>query len=387
VRACWISSTRYSQPLNATQAKKWAALAATGMDITVIGFASDARWHDFTQSARFILLPLLPFALLRYGLLFAFTPLLLVRLAWRGTANTFIAQSPYEGVPAAFIKQLLRLFGRKTALIVEAHGDFEESFFLYRRIPFANAVRWLMQRVSTYTLRHADVLRAVSSTTQAQLQRRAAGKPIEQFLTWTDVEVFQNTPRTAPPSASHDLLYVGQLVPLKGVHVLIDAFAQVCASAPSAHLHLIGRPDNTDYAAQLEEQVARLGLQDHVTFVGGLEQAQLAQRLVTARGLILPSFSEGMPRVLVEAMVCGTPVIATRVGGIADLVQTGRNGWLIDARDTDALADALRALLTNADVDALGANAREDAITLFSTQRYVDGYQRLFRWAETHLCP
>lgn len=387
VRACWISSTRYSQPLNATQAKKWAALAAAGIDITVIGFASDAHWHRFTQTARFILLPLLPLALLRYGLMFVLTPLLLFRLAWRGEANTFIAQSPYEGFPAALAKQLLALFGRRTALIVEAHGDFEESLFLYRRIPLAGAVRWLMRRVSDYTVHHADALRAVSSTTQAQLQRRAPGKPIEQFLTWTDVEVFQKISRAAAPSSSHDLLYAGQLVPLKGVHVLIDAFAQVHSALPAAHLHLIGRPDSADYTTQLQQQVVRLGLQDRVTFVGGLDQAQLARRLAAARGLILPSFSEGMPRVLVEAMSVGTPVIATRVGGVPDLVQTGRNGWLIEGRDTAALAGALRELLTSADVDTLGANARADVIALFSTQQYVDGYRRLFAHAERALCP
>ncbi|MDX2139118.1 MAG: glycosyltransferase [Chloroflexota bacterium] len=387
VRACWISSTRYSQPLNATQAKKWAALAAAGMDITVVGFATDAHWRRFSQSARFILLPLLPFALLRYALMFVLTPLLLFRLAWRGRVNTFIAQSPYEGFPAALARQLLALCGRRTALLVEAHGDFEESLFLYRRIPFASVVRWLMRRVSDYTLHHADALRAVSSTTQAQLQQRAAGKPIEQFLTWTDVEVFQNTPRTLAPSASHDLLYVGQLVPLKGVHLLIDAFAQVCAVSHAAHLHLIGRPDNAEYAAQLQEQVVRLGLQERVTFTGALDQAQLAGRLAAARALILPSFSEGMPRVLVEAMVCGTPVIATRVGGVPDLVQTDRNGWLIDARDTEALAGALHNLLTSADVDALGATARTDATALFSTEQYVDGYRRLFAHAERALCP
>jgi glycosyltransferase involved in cell wall biosynthesis len=383
-RVCWLSSARYSSPLDLTNAKKWRALAPLG-DLYVIGFSHDGRAHEFSEGARFALLPSLPITMLRYALFFVRAPLMALGWVLRGEVDILIAQSPYEGISAALVKLAARLMGKRVALIIESHGDFEESFFLYRRIPLAGLVRGLLRLLSEFALRHADVLRAVSSTTHAQLRRRVPHTPIEQFMAWTDVDVFRTTPRVTPLADSAVFVFAGTLAPIKGVHVLIEAFAAVPVGTPHARLRLIGKASNADYVAQLEAQITRLGLAGSITFVGVLDQTALAREMAGARALVLPSFSEGLPRVLVEALACGTPVISTRVGGIADIVQPDVNGWLIAPNDVPALTEAMRQALSTADIEAWGVRARTSAALLFSVEAYVEGHQRLFAHAQEAL--
>jgi glycosyltransferase involved in cell wall biosynthesis len=364
---CWIGGARYNRPLDTTNRKKWQALTALNADLRVIGFES---------GVRFMLLPAPPLGLLRHILFFTLGTLLALWQARR--ADTLIAQSPHEGAVGALAKQVAGLFGRRVRLVVESHGDFEQALFLQRRVSLAGLYRGLMDAFARYALRHADALRAISSTTEAQLVRFALRTPVVRFMAWTDAETFiaAGEARTNFPSRSREIVYAGVLTPLKNVHVLIEAFAR--GAPPDARLWLIGKPENATYADELRAQVARLGVADRVTFAGMLSQTELAAQMARARVLVLPSASEGLGRVLVEALLCGTPVIGTRVGGIPDVVRDNENGLLIPPNDADALADALARLYADdALVDRFGEQGRAFALSLASTEAFVQGYRAL----------
>lgn len=378
---CWIGSARYSQPLDPTNDKKWQSLGGLGLQMSVIGFASGLRPRVFTQHARFYLLPQLPAAPLRYLLSLACMPPLSLWLVLRHDARALIAQSPQEGALAALAKIAARLCGRRVALIVESHGDFAENLFLYRRVPLAGAVRWLIRMSAAFGLRHADALRAISASTRRQLEAAAPGRPIEQFMAWTDTRAFLEAARDAPPSRSHTILFAGALTPIKGVHHLLDAFAAVRASHPEARLQLAGRPQNAEYVAQLRQQIGRLELANRVDFLGELPQAELARHMAGARALVLPSLSEGLGRVIVEAMLCGAPAIASRVGGIPDMVRDGETGYLVSPGDAAALADALAKALDDPNIDRMSASARAFAREFFSPAAYVEAHRRLIEAA------
>ena len=136
-------------------------------------------------------------------------------------------------------------------------------------------------------------------------------------------------------------------------------------------------PENADYAGALQEQVKDLGMRDRVHFAGAVSQRELAAYLAEARVMVLPSLSEGLGRVVVEAMLLGTPVIGSRVGGIPDMIRSGDNGILVEAGNEADLAAALRQIYET-DVSAMGANARQFAQDFFSPGKYVEGYRQLF---------
>ena len=151
------------------------------------------------------------------------------------------------------------------------------------------------------------------------------------------------------------LACVGRLVEQKGQLLLIEAVARLRRDGIDFELALVGdgemRPD-------LERAVSRHGLNDVVRITGWVSSARVRHEIARATALVLPSFAEGLPVVLMEAMAMGRPVISTWVAGIPELVQDGRQGWLVPAGSVDALANAMRQCL-QAEPEALERMGRE----------------------------
>ncbi|HLV37699.1 MAG TPA: glycosyltransferase [Spirillospora sp.] len=379
LRVAWVDTMRYTRPLDESQAKKWQRLTQDlGVEIYVTSFAPGARPRRFDQHAHFYLWPALPLAPLRYLTAYLIAPPLALWLILARRVEVLIAHDPYIGAAAALAKNLARLLGRRVGLVVETRGDLEQGLFMQRTVRFKGLWRALMRLAGGYALRHADALRAVSASSRQQIQALAPDKPLVQFMSWTDSTAFTEVVPEKPPSQRCDIVYSGVLVLRKGVHVLLDAFARIHPQLAPAHLWLIGKAANADYAAKLREQVARLGLTDSVTFVDHLPQAELAQYMARARVFVLPTYSEGLPKVVIEAMLCGTPVVASAVDGIPEIVQDGVQGYLVPPGDVDALADRLLHVFHSADVDTLGQQARDFATRFYSPEAYIEHYGRLF---------
>lgn len=376
---CWISSARYRDPLDATTSKKWRMIAdLEGYDFRITGFSTSLRPRRFTEHVHFYLIPQPPTSILRYITIFAFSPLLLLYLVWRYDGDILVAQSPFEGAIGAFVKQVSRLLGKRLWLIIENHNNFEEDVFMQRSIPLMGVYRAIMLGLARYAFRHGDAVRVISSSTIERAKHYAPDLPQVRFMTWSDTDIFQNTQRTVPVEAAQDIIYAGVLIPRKGVHHLLTAFAGL--DQPQAQLYLVGHPENEAYAEQLQGQAVELGIADRVHFVGNVSQQGLADYFAKSRVMVLPSLSEGLGRVVVEAMLLGMPVIGSRVGGIPDMITDGENGFLVEPDHVASLTDALNRIYT-ADMKTMGATARQFAQDFFSPQRYVDGYRQLFEMA------
>lgn len=135
------------------------------------------------------------------------------------------------------------------------------------------------------------------------------------------------------------LLFVGRLEQAKGLYVLLDACTRVVHSHPQMQLRLVGK--SMDVAA-LTREIATRGLEKHVTIVGSLKYGEPLFAEYQRSGLIiLPSFSEGEPKVLLEGMSAGCIPVGSRVGGIPDMIHDGENGRLVAVGDSAALATAI----------------------------------------------
>ena len=138
--------------------------------------------------------------------------------------------------------------------------------------------------------------------------------------------------------------YVGWLIPIKGVTYLVNAMAKIVEQHPKSLLVLVGKGDDKgEEEIKLKEQVERAGLADKVRFLGW--RPDVDEIMGCFDIFVLPSLNEGMGRVLVEAMAAGLPIVASRVGGIPDLVKHGENGLLVPPADTSALEKAISSLL------------------------------------------
>ena len=382
VKICFLSSARYGEPLDTTNEKKFLALKSLG-ELFVVGFSKDFRPRRFTEHARFYLLPKLPIPILRYATIFMVGSPLVLWLIFRHHVQVLVAQSPYEGFTAACAKKIAGWLGKRVVLVVESHGDFQESLFLYRRVLLQKTYRFLMRFVASFSLRHADLLRAVSNSTKEQLERQSPGKQIVRFPAWTDIEVFRQVEMNGEKNSSQSILYAGVLSPLKGVHHLLNAFVCLSKEFPQARLLLVEHEENKDYAAELKAQIKRSDLDGRVQFLGVVLQEELAVSMRKACVFALPSALEGLPRVVIEAMATGTPVIGSNVGGIPEIVEDGTTGFLVHPGDETALTERIRWVLKNPEkAREMGARARGFAEKIFSTDIYIGGYRQILEVAQ-----
>ena len=136
--------------------------------------------------------------------------------------------------------------------------------------------------------------------------------------------------------------FAGWLVPAKGIHVLIDAFERTTHQVSDIRLEIIGDSDDEEYKAELRNIVRWQKLENRVTFHGWRED--VLDALDTADIYVLPSFTEGIPRSIVEAMALGKPVIATNVGGVPELLEGGEIGMITIPNESTELGNAMYAM-------------------------------------------
>ena len=162
----------------------------------------------------------------------------------------------------------------------------------------------------------------------------------------------------------------------------MNAFASLAGDFPQARLLMIGKEENPTYATEVKARVRRLGRDQQVQFIPMLPQQQLAEYMRQASVFVLPTYSEGLPRVVFEAMSAGLPVIATAVSGIPEIVQDGVTGFLIQPGDESALGEKMRWCLEHSDaLNVMGQKAFVFAKASFSTERYLEGYRQIFESA------
>jgi len=167
---------------------------------------------------------------------------------------------------------------------------------------------------------------------------------------------------------------VGRLDPIKGTSYLIDAMAQVVRKHPKTQLLLVGEGSQRE---KLQKQCAALGLQGHVKFTGF--QKDPAPFIEIMDVFVLASLNEGMGRVILEAMTYGKPVIATKVGGIPELVKNGKNGFLVSPRDADALSTAMMTLIEHRDLrEEMARQAKAIVGDQFDLTRMVKDIEQLY---------
>jgi glycosyltransferase involved in cell wall biosynthesis len=258
-----------------------------------------------------------------------------------------VAQSPYEAAAVLVGRALARAHAR---VLLEVHGDWGTATRLY-----GSPLRRLLDPVSSAAARtavhRADAVRTVSPFTSS-LVRELGVEPTATFTTYYDASAFTAHPPVPVPDRPR-ALFVGVAERYKNVHALADAWRSVAARLPDATLHVVSRGRELGVIERLARDFPH-----QVQWDEWLPSDQVAAALDEAAVFVLPSFSEGLPRVAMEAFARGRAVVGARAGGIPDIVEDGVSGLLVPPDDAEALAEALvRALSEPGLAQVLGAGA------------------------------
>jgi len=341
-----VGRTRYRLPLDPSLRRKFDALEQH-FELRVIGTALPG---SPTSDGVFRLVPPFQASRLDGARFYATLPSRIARELRDFRPDAVVVQGAHEAAAALAAR---RLAGTQTPVVLDVHGDWRTATRLYGS-PARRLLNPIADRVASSAVRRADALRTVSDYTTG-LVRELGREPAAVFPAFMDLEPFLGLvqPLPEPPSA----LFIGVLEHYKDIDGLAAAWRLAAPRLPGAVLHVVGKGTRQ---ATVQRLVADLSAQTR--WSPALDTSGVSRALDDATALVLPSRSEGMGRVLVEALCRGRPVVATRVGGIRDLIVDGENGILVQPRDPTELADALVRVLSDRELaERLAAAARPSA--------------------------
>jgi glycosyltransferase involved in cell wall biosynthesis len=263
---------------------------------------------------------------------------------------------------SAFI-WLARLFRCRVIYHFHSPQTVFEDFF---------SVRGIRRRYALATLRQCDAIVVLSDSWEATVRK---------VLPDSTIVVIYNPVMEAQPVAkdqhaeSLDVLYLAHLIRRKGYDDLVKAFAIVVDKVPAARLVFCGSGE-TEEAQRLSEE---LGIAANVVFRGWIPETEIAQALSAATVFCLPSYDEGLPMGILEAMSSGVAIVTTPVGGVPDVLTHERNALLVEPGDIDDLGEQLARLLIDAELRRrLAAEALRDS-GAFRPEKIAEDWARLYR--------
>lgn len=269
---------------------------------------------------------------------------------------------------AGFLGRLAARLAGVPHIVHTPHGHIFAGYF---SSVLTTAFTWLERLAARWT----DRIITLSDDEARDHLRRGIGRP-GQFVTIPSGVELETVRSASPVRLVPEGPVVGtvaRLVPVKGLQHLIAAAPETLRRCPQARFLLVG---DGEMRPALEEQARALGLGDRITFTGFRED--VPSLLAGMDVFVLPSLNEGMGRVLVMAMALGKPIVATRVGGIPELLGDGEAGLLVPPGDPAALAEAISALLQDPSrAQALGEAGRRRA-PRYSAEAMVASLTKLY---------
>ena len=245
-----------------------------------------------------------------------------------------------DAVGVALVASLLRL-----PFVVTAHGS-DINVYAEQAV-LAPQIRWALRRAQGIIA----VSRVLEEKIRALLGKGDTKKIVCIPCAAVAMDVFRVRPQLAVREAlaldpeARIVVFAGRLLPVKGIDFLIAAWARLRDQRVVSERDCLVLVGDGPSKAALMAQIVRTGGDSTIRFAGSVTQTELASWISAATLFCLPSRNEGTPNVVIEALACGIPVVASRVGGVTDLIQEGENGFLVPPMDAPALAAALAAAL------------------------------------------
>jgi glycosyltransferase involved in cell wall biosynthesis len=256
------------------------------------------------------------------------------------------------------------LFQKKVVIKVGATGPLSD-FVMLKNVFLGD---FLLKKIT----RVDKLITVCSQSTAEALQEGFTVHQIAQIPNGVDTNQFKPF---SPSDNQKNIIFIGRLDQMKGVQVLFEAFKTLKEDGVAAQLNVIGDGPDRD---KLQKLARDIGVNDSISFCGAV--AEIIPYLQKSDLFVLPSLSEGLSNVLLEAMACSIPIVATRVGGNIDLIRDGENGILVEPENSNQLSEAMQKILQDkALAKKLGSEARKTVEQRFSLISIADKYISLYR--------
>ncbi|MGI5892723.1 MAG: glycosyltransferase family 4 protein [Bacillota bacterium] len=224
-------------------------------------------------------------------------------------------------------------------------------------------------------LANADIITAVSNSCMQEI-KNFIGEKKQMYVLGNGVDTGYFKPDEMVDRAQNIVLYTGRLDSRKGVVDLISSAKSVCENYPEVKFILTGKGPNREY---IQKRISSLNLEGNVNLVGYVSREELLRLYQSSTMYVLPSYYEGLPTTLLEAMACGLPSIATDVDGSSEVISHGKNGLLVPPKCPKALSEGIQELLENKPKrEDIGSCGREHVRNNYDWSKIADNAATIY---------
>ena len=368
----FVAPTTYEIPLTENIEKKFKYLNEI-CNLHIFAFAH--KKLNFTSGeTKLYLYKKVKNRILNYMKIFFLSVFVLPSVVTKNKIEIISFQDP---VSCFFSIFTLRLRNIKTKIIIESHGDFIETLHLEKNLFFPNLYKKLFIKIAKYTLDKADKVKAVSSSTEAQIRELDSKKEITRFPAWVDFDSFKNIDSERENNKDFKILFIGSITDRKKPHMIVEAMNNI--KSKDIKLYIVGPAPNEDYLLNLKEIIEKYELEEQVIFTGSVDRELVIKYYKESNLMILPSVSEGLARVIFESQVASCPVLVTDAPGMRDIVIDEQTGYIFESNNLESLTNKIEEIKNNYnDAINVGKNAKDFILSNFSAENYQFSYKKLF---------
>ena len=241
---------------------------------------------------------------------------------------------------------------------------------------FPKSYRYIFEKVAKISFQNSDIIRTISEFTENQINKFNLNKQYVRFPAWIDVNKYISTSREISNEKSFKILFAGTISPRKNPQILVEAIDSLDENIV---LEIIGKPINNEYFDQLKKRIENSKHKKNILITPHLSQDELINKYLQYDLFVLPSISEGLGRVVIEAQATGCPVLVSSDTGIVDLVMDGETGFIFENNNALDLSSKLDTLIKDRELlFQVGLNSKEFVKNNFNENNFKFGYKKLF---------
>ena len=368
----FIAPTTYKLPLDNNMTKKFEYLSQI-CNLNVVAFANEKKEYKLGNtnlyfykktSSRF-------YNYLKIIIVSLFS---ISKIINRNRIEIVSFQDPVSSFLSMFI---IKLRHKKVKVIVETHGDFIETLNLEKNLIFPKFYKSLFKKLSTYTIKKSDIIRAVSSSTEDQVRKISKTKEIVRFPAWVDFDDFKDIEIVRNKKQMFQILFIGSVTDRKKPHLIIEAMSLL--KKENIELLIVGPTPNLKYLESLKSLIVKNELKEKVKFFGVVNREEVKSLYSKINLMILPSVSEGLARVIFESQATACPVLVTDAPGMGDIVIDGQTGYVFESNNIVSLSEKINYIEENYNEAVhVGRNAKEFILNNYSAENFKFSFKKIF---------
>tara|TARA_B110000003_G_scaffold124303_1_gene126628 strand:- start:448 stop:1578 length:1131 start_codon:yes stop_codon:yes gene_type:complete len=281
-----------------------------------------------------------------------------------------------DPVTSYFAIKSLKLRNSKVKIVLESHGDFIETIALEKELLIPGIYKKLFKFFASYSIKNADLIRSISSFTEEQVKVYGYKDNFVRFPAWINLSKFLEAKTIRDKHDDFKIIFVGSVTDRKNPDLIVKAISEL---DDEISLEIIGPTPNKTYLNELKKSISNSQHKKNILLTPFIAIDELIKKYSNADLFILPSKSEGLGRVVIEAQATGCPVLVSSNTGAVDLIIDHETGYIFENDNLEDLKDKIKNIIDNQQNSVqVGLNGKSFVTQNHTIENFKFGYKKLF---------